>query len=1003
MLRTRAGALLLGILTAGAALGAAPGRLPLQMFTSAEGLASDGTTTVFSDSRGYLWIGTSDGLSRFDGQHFVNYSVDDGLPHRFVGDIVEDRNGALWIGTAGGVVRLDRDAPAGRPFTRVGQPKMPYGWMPTLFIDDRGVPWAACGYDLCVHERGAFRIDDSFRAAGGKGEIGTIAGSPSGELWVGTRHGVMRRAVNGKWTHYDIHPSPDLDDADVSFDPAGHLWITTPREAIVVASPENIGRGTLFERVSKIYKPGMTFRDPARDEVIAVIVPGGTGVVHFRRPYWSRDGTMWMGLGLGLLRRKGGEIELLDARAGLPRIGIEYAGEDAAGNLWITTGGFGVLRMTTRGAVTFTMEHGLGDDRVRSIIDGKDALCVTTPAGISCLGADGAMHSAPIAPHLAYQGWGWNQIAVQDDRRQWWVATGEGVVQWSPVKDVLELRRASSRIYTTHDGLPSNDIFRIFEDSKRNLWIGGFGMPSLTRRDAATGRFVSFPEFPRSTPSAFVEDRTGNVWIGLYNGGLVRHRNGRFQYFKDEVPQGFVQDLIIDRKGRLWMAASSGGVARIDDPAADRIKAIRYTHANGLASDIAHCVAETADGRIAIGSTRGLDLLDPSSGRISHLTTADGLPSNSIALARSDREGNLWLGTTRGVARLPLFAHRQPPPPVPPRILSIAVNGVPVPTTELGAIAVSGIRVQYPQRRMTIAFGAPYFDLAQPLRFEYRLSADAQWIDAGARREANYDRLPFGEATFEVRTVNGAGIASPASRVAFDVAAPLWLRPWFLTLAAIVISSAVIFVHRYRVEHVLAIERLRRRVATDLHDDLGSSLSRISILSEVAKESADQHLLDEIGDTARDLVDALGDSIWSVDPNRDDLQSLLSRVRHFAADLLEAKSIALDFRVPPDLASVPLDPERRRALYLILKEALNNIAKHSQARRVLVAGEVRQGHLRLVVEDDGKGFSELPSVRSENGGRGVANMSERARRVGGTVTVESEPGIGTRVSVAVPV
>jgi len=214
---------------------------------------------------------------------------------------------------------------------------------------------------------------------------------------------------------------------------------------------------------------------------------------------------------------------------------------------------------------------------------------------------------------------------------------------------------------------------------------------------------------------------------------------------------------------------------------------------------------------------------------------------------------------------------------------------------------------------------------------------------------------------------------------------------------------AATLVHRYRVAHVLALERLRRRVATDLHDDLGSSLSRISILSEVAKESADQKLLAEIGDTARDLVDALGDSIWSVDPHRDDLQSLLSRVRHFAADLLEAKSIALDFRVVPDLASVPLDPERRRELYLILKEALNNIAKHSEARRVIVAVALERGQLEVVVEDDGQGFAALPAERSENGGRGVSNMKERARRVGGTVSVMSAPGAGTRVSIAVPV
>ena len=992
VLLRRAGVILL--LIANAAFGA--GTLPLKTFASTEGVASDITNSIYTDSRGYLWIGTNDGLTRFDGQRFISYSTDDGLPHRNIGDIAEDRSGAIWIGTPGGVARLDPNARTGLPFITI--PAADTSYMSVVHIDRRGVVRAACGSDLCVYENGRFGFDPSFRAGGGKGEIRSIADTPSGELWVGTRYGVMRRDAKGTWRHFDVHHVQEEDNAKVTFDAEGRMWVTTPIDTIVFASPEDVDGRRFIDRVGTTYQPGMRVRLPARGEAIALVVPS-SGPIFCQRPFWSRDGATWIGTGFGVLRLQKAALELLDNRAGLPRINFLNVGEDAAGNVWIATGGSGVVRVAMRGAITLTTADGLGDDRITSIVETKDEVCATNAVGISCIG-EGTPRNAPLVPGQDMApgpGWGWNQIVVQDSSKQWWVATGEGLVQWP------SLGQGKARIYTTRDGLPSNGLFRIWQDSKQNLWISSIGVPALTRRDPATGRFVTLPNFPKSAPTAFAEDRAGNLWIGTYHGHLIRLRDERLEIIPDGVPDVFVRDLKVDSRGRLWIAKAGGGVLRIDDPTAKRIVFKRYGRADGLSSDVAYCLAETADRRMAIGSTRGLDLLDPETGQLTRLTTTDGLPSNVLFVAHSDKHGTLWLGTFRGLARIPLLPDARPASPVRPRITSIEVDGAAVKTPELGAISLGGILLQYPQRRMKIAFSAPHFDLAQSIRFEYRLGADAKWTDAGLAREASYERLPFGEGAFEVRTVNAAGVVSPVSRIAFDVAAPIWLRPWFLALAAVLLIATATFVHRYRVAHVLAMERLRRRVATDLHDDLGSSLSRISILSEVAKESADRHLLDEIGDTARDLVDALGDSIWSVDPQRDDVQSLLSRVRHFAADLLEAKSMALEFRVAPDLASIPLDPERRRELYLILKEALNNTAKHSDARRVVVAGDVAHGHLRIMVEDDGKGFAVLPAERSENGGRGVTNMSERARRVGGTVSVVSEPGVGTRVSVAVPV
>ncbi|HXH38649.1 MAG TPA: ATP-binding protein, partial [Thermoanaerobaculia bacterium] len=206
--------------------------------------------------------------------------------------------------------------------------------------------------------------------------------------------------------------------------------------------------------------------------------------------------------------------------------------------------------------------------------------------------------------------------------------------------------------------------------------------------------------------------------------------------------------------------------------------------------------------------------------------------------------------------------------------------------------------------------------------------------------------------------------------------------------------------------HLVALERVRTRLATDLHDDLGSSLSRISILSEVAKGklgSADPApVLDEIAGSARSLVDALGDSIWSIDPRRDDVQSVLLRARNFAAAVFESQSISMDLHVSPEVAALSFRPEQRRETYLILKEALNNAAKHAGARHVSIEATADDRWLRIAVRDDGKGFVDGNGGGGENGGHGVPNMTGRARRAGGTLEIKGEPGGGTCVSVTVP-
>jgi signal transduction histidine kinase/ligand-binding sensor domain-containing protein len=976
------------------------GRLPLESFSVAQGLANDSVTTIRTDSRGFVWFGTLDGLSRYDGTRFVNYTTADGIPDRMIWSIAEDRGGAIWIGTSGGAAELAPGASRGRAlFRKATTPSGKPVDALKVVVDRKGTIWSTCDSTLCTVQDGRLEVDRSFSGDG----VQAIADTPSGELWVGTEHGLFRRHTDGSWRRYAVQPHRGGDTVNgLLSDSDGRLWIATGWGVLVFA-PDGDDRDVrpIRERAGKPLMPGDALRLPKAGEAVMIVAPHSDPIIGCKEPFRARDGIVWVPCYIGLLRVGEGNIEIIDANDGLPP-DILAAGEDPTGDIWIGTRAAGAFRLARSGATTFTRAHGLANDRIMSVFTLDDGtICSTNRKGLSCF-RDGEIHHGSLWPRgNRFPGWGWNQVVLRGGDGTWWFATGEGLVRWPRVQRIEDFGRvAPMAIYTTRDGLDHDDVFRVWQDSRGTVWVGTFGQKPLSRGDPATGRFTSFGAaegFPQAAPTAFAEDWAGNVWIGLYTGGLVRVAGDRFERIARGLPGGLVRDLKIDSRGRLWIAAT-GGVACIETPSADAAGLVvrRYPGNSG------YCVVEMADGRMAIGSQRGLDVFDPRGGSVVHLSMRDGLASNEVTVAAIDRRGALWLGTVSGLSRLARIPPPRIAPPPRPRIEAISIDGIPQAVAELGATAVGGVRVEYPRHAMTVGFSAPHYDPEHPLRFEYRLAANADWIDVGSQRAVVFDRLPSGSGTFEVRASTAGGTVSAPAQVSFTAIPPIWRRTWFIALALALVSALAFLGHRTRVAHLVALERVRTRVATDLHDDLGSSLSRISILSEIAKRKlviADSDsILDEIANSARGLVDALGDSIWAIDPRRDDVRSLLLRVHHFAAAVFEAQSIAIDLHLPPDVAPLPLRPEQRRETYLILKEALNNTAKHAGARHVAVVASADAHLLRIGVRDDGKGFAV-----KENDGRGLPSMLDRARRAGGSLEVVSEPGHGTSVTVSIPI
>jgi two-component sensor histidine kinase len=390
------------------------------------------------------------------------------------------------------------------------------------------------------------------------------------------------------------------------------------------------------------------------------------------------------------------------------------------------------------------------------------------------------------------------------------------------------------------------------------------------------------------------------------------------------------------------------------------------------------------------------------------------LPGSAVSRCARDEAGNLWFSQKFTLARLEVQADESFAPP-PIFIGDLRVNGETIKKlSELGETAVEKLDFNSEQRQLQIGFFALGFGTGETLRYQYKLN-DADWSEPSASRSVNLNLAP-GSYNFLVRAVNAEGAASEnPARVAFTIARPVWQRWWFLVAAALAISFLIYAVYRYRIAQVIKLERVRTRIATDLHDDIGSSLSKIAILSEVVRQrnGANGNGKDEknepleiIANTSREMVDAMSDIVWAINPERDHLSDLIQRMRHFAEQLLDAQDIGYQFAVPENLKDIALGADQRREIYLIFKECVNNLAKHSGASAAEIAVRLENDNLIIEVKDDGRGFDVAEkSGGSQNGfgGNGLRNMKKRARKCGGEFRVDSEIGKGTRIALEIPV
>ncbi len=676
------------------------------------------------------------------------------------------------------------------------------------------------------------------------------------------------------------------------------------------------------------------------------------------------------------------------------------------------------MNIQPSGFTTFREQDGLPSDRVWSVLGDRGGTVLAVTASTKLTGwslnlFDGSKFQSMAAPKVfgEYRTWGSHRILLQSRSGEWWAATAKGLCRYAPVKAEGLANKLPEACYT-----PDRDIFQIFEDSKGGIWAAAQSPEGdrVMRWDPGSKALTTFEELPRRPllVSAFAEDRQGNIWLGLWgSGGLYRYDGQRFTRFgvKDALPTGTILALLTDSQGRLWIGAD-GGLALLENPGDGAFRLRIYHQANGLSSNTVRALVEDKQGYIYAATNAGVDRLNPQTGHIKHFSTADGLAHGVAKSAFRDDAGNLWFATTQGLSRLvPPVARPLRNPAV--LITALQTAGATLPVSPRGETSIGRIELEPSRNQLQVEFVAFSDEPEANLRYAYKLEGtDSEWSAPRAQHLVNYAALEAGTYRFLVKAINSDGLESAApAEVDFTVLPPFWRRWWFEGLAMLVLVSIMYLLHSYRVSQVVSLERMRTTIATDLHDDIGASLTQIAILSEVARAGVSredrlpQESLQRVAALARELVDSMSDIVWSIRAAPDGLDSLVRRMREFALDLLVSQGIDFELRTPQPGESVHLSLEARRHVFLMFKECIHNVSRHSGCKTVKAEIKIVERGIEFTVEDDGRGMNGLENPPGWSGGNGIPGMRRRAETLGGTIQIVSQPGEGCTVSIRLPV
>jgi signal transduction histidine kinase/ligand-binding sensor domain-containing protein len=960
-----------------------------------EGLPNNTVTGIAQTSDGYLWLATPSSLVSFDGVDFHQYSLMNLVGHQNRGILAMtlNRGGGLTLAMdRGAIVRLN----SGKTRIFTANAELPNLVPQSVVEDGQGATWIA------YRGGSVWRIKNSKAAALTERDglpagpsICSLAADNRGRLWFAKagqfgmfRNGRFRPVLQLNWTATCLAGARD-----------GGIWISTGSR--------------LFK-----YNEGQKLRDVgAFTTERAGMEPSALLEAH--------DGAVWIGTsGNGLFRYDGERFEQIATSHSQ----ILSLYEDREKNLWAGMGGGGLNRIRQRSLELKGSDSGLPEAGLSLCQDDAGAIWATTQNGLLARWADNQWK-----PTSTDKTWPWDATCVVADRSgTLWVGTQH--------HGLLCCRDGRAVPWKNADRVKGHAIRALLISKNGDLWIGEENPNALQRLRGDALEDYELPPNIRLI-RAMAQDAEGNVWVGTSKGVLLRVAG---RQLIDETTNLLERPLSIrylyaTPDGSLWLGFAGWGLGRIKNG-----RFAEMSEAQGLYDDFISQIISDERGNLWFGSNRGIfkvrlqELDAVAEGRAGYLRSihygqGEGLPSlqanfgNTPGALRT-RDGRLWIPTRSGMVVInpaSLADSLEPPPVLIKRVVldgqTLAqYDGVMPPRSGRDANLGSGtavFRLPPSYHRLEIDYTATSFTAPENVQFRYRLEGvDKDWIAAGTQRSVAYIRLPSGSYRFRVVASNrdsdwnetGAGLAF--------VVLPFFWETWTFRLFTLgLFTLAVVLIVRYvsfrrlrlrlqQAEQQATLHKERARIAKDIHDDLGANLTQIAFLSELVRYDSAQPSkpaahVEKISATARQAIKSLDEIVWAVNPRNDTLGQLMDYTGQYALDFLEWAQIRcrLDFPEPIPERRIPANV--RHNLFLVVKEALNNVVKHAQAHEVRLRLATTVEAVQIEIQDDGRGFGQAPDSA---GADGLRNIRQRIKEIGGTCRIDSQVGAGTKIIIQFP-
>jgi ligand-binding sensor domain-containing protein/signal transduction histidine kinase len=992
-----------GSATDGSSLGIGYGEVPFtfRSWQREQGLPENYVRALAQTRDGYLWVGSDDGVSRFDGVSFFPLGLQEGFQSGPVQVLFGDSHGALWIGSVDGGLSCWR---GGKLRTFTMRDGLPSDSIIALAEDSNGRLWVGTQAGLVILQDGHVVSLSGAGIFSGK-PVTTIFRDRKDTMWVGATDAGVFSYERGKFIQLRDPALDSLlkDPHCLLVDQAGRIWIGAGDAFVLCREGDEWRRFGIPRHLATRYISALA-EDP--------------------------DGTVWAGsAGEGLFQFKAGKLMAINASSGLSDNLVEALLVDRKGKLWVGTHG-GLNRIYLKNLSVLSHNEGLGYGAVHGLAEVGPGVIWATEPNEGVYRWDGHGFRRLILNGLSSQEPRVSALLLTRDGNCWVAGTG-GLLQFK-----------NPQAAETEGGVPALtnlSISALGQDLKGGVWAG-------TREGElwhfADGKWlVQTNCLSGHAITAIVFATDGTLWVGTEGNGLYRFdRGAHVQCEKvSGLPSSWIRTIYLDADGTLWIGTAGGGLSRLKD---ERIAT--FTIREGLPDNTISQILEDDAGNLWLGGNRGIvrikkrDLDDLVAHRIPVIYPqvygrADGLLSEECTGGFSPaglrtKAGLLWFSTLKGI--VVIDPHHTVSSPAPVVMLEqTLVDGV----LELPVLGRAGGGVkavsEAPMESLNLAPGKHIlefhytglsFDAPDRVRFRYRLEGlDQDWVEAGTRRVAFYSSVPPGSYHFQVIACNGDGVWNEAgASLALTVLQHFWQTWWFIgglalgTITVVaggarVVEKRKLQQHLKRLEQERVLEQERTRIAQDLHDIMGAKLCRISYLSEHARRSEGipvelQEEMCSISDDSREVLQSLDEMVWAVNPQNDTLDHLVSYIGQYAQEYFQKTGIECELKIPEWVPVQPLSSQSRHHLFLAVHEALTNILKHSGATRATIAMACRGENFEIIVSDNGSGFdpvsSESTSPSSAAGFcNGFGNMRRRLGELGGRCVIESQPGHGTTI------